>query len=131
MRIHQQAFSAQVELPCKIFHGPDSSSEVAGTAMKIGTASMQLQVDSEAGYWKPVVGEQLRVELLLPVNMDHAGARNLSVRARVAEIVDGPGGTQCLELRFRKPIFKDRGSRNGRAASGSKTANAAGVKWTM
>src|SRR6185436_12584061 len=120
MRIHQQAFSAHVELPCKIFHGPDSSREVAGTAMKIGTASMQLQVDGEAGYWKPVVGEELRVELLLPVNIDLAGARNLSVRARVEEILDGPGGRQCLELRFRKPIFKDRGSRKGRAASVSR-----------
>jgi hypothetical protein len=127
MRIHQQAFSAHVELPCKIFCGPDSLLEIAGMAMKIGAASMHLELGSELGSWKPVVGEQLRVELLLPVNWDQAGARNLSVRARVAEIVERPDGTQSLELRFRKPMFKDRGSRGGRPAS----VNGVAAKWTM
>jgi hypothetical protein len=131
MRIHQQAFSAHVELPCKIFCGPDSLLEIAGMAMKIGAASMHLELGSELGSWKPVVGEQLRVELLLPVNWDQAGARNLSVRARVAEIVERPDGTQALELRFRKPVFKDRGSRNEAAAPLRETANGGAVKWTM
>lgn len=123
MRIGQQMFSAHVELPCRIFCGPGSMLEVPGTAVKISPASVHLQVSG--GSWHPVVGEQLLLELALPVNGDGA-ARNLSVRARVAEVSALPDGSHALELRFRKPVFKDRVSRNGHAAEA-----AAPVKWKM
>src|SRR6266446_4062722 len=102
MRIHEQNFSAQVELPCKIFCGPDSSLELEGTAVYIGPASVRLQVNKPFGSWQPLVGEHLKLELLMPVNIDQAKAKYLSVRATVADVTEEADGTCWLELRFRK-----------------------------
>ena len=149
MRIRQQAFSAQVELPCKIFCGPDSLLEIAATAIRISPASVHVHLKGlprgRSKGWKPVVGEQLHVELVLPADQqvsgkadetegnghsaqgNPAGDRYLSVRGTVAEVIERPDGTQWLELRFRKPIFKERRRDRGVAVSGG----AAPVKWTM
>src|SRR5579859_6382116 len=108
MQIHEERFSAEVELPCKIFWGPDSLLEVAGTAVNIGPASLRLQLDSLDGSWRPLVGESIRLELLLPVKSARAKAKYLSVRARVADVTEMPDGRRRLELRFRKPVFKER-----------------------
>ena len=132
MRIHEQAFSAEVELPCKIFCGPDSMLEFAGTAVNISPASMRLQLGAVPGTWKPTVGEQLRLELLLPVKMEQAKAKYLSVRATVEEVAELPDGTRRLELRFRKPAFKDRPAVEDAAEEGpDKLAKVAQVKWEM
>src|ERR1700676_2386158 len=107
MQIHdEERFSAEVELPCKIFCGPDSLLEVAGTAVNIGPGSVRLQLDTPEGAWNPLVGESIRLELLLPVKSARAKAKYLSVRARVANVTDTPDGKRHLELRFRKPVFK-------------------------
>jgi hypothetical protein len=127
MRIHEQIFSAQVELPCKIFCGPHSLLEFAGTAVNIGPASIRLHMDKLFGAWQPVVGEQLRLELVMPVNMDQAKAKYLSVRATVADVDEQPDGTRWLELRFRKPTFKDRMDEN----TAAEPAKAASAKWKM
>src|SRR5437879_4808981 len=129
MRIHEHAFSAEVELPCKIFCGPDSMLEFAGTAVNISPASMRLQLGAVPGTWEPTVGEQLRLELLLPVKMEQAKAKYLSVRATVEEVAELPDGTRRLELRFRKPAFKDRPVAEDAADEGlDKLAKAAQVK---
>ena len=107
MRIDGQDFSAKVELPCKIFCGPDSMLEFMGVAVNIDTGSLLLQIASHNGPWQPVVGERVRLELSLPVNLELAKAKSLSVRARVANVMDMPDGSQRLELHFRKPSFKD------------------------
>jgi hypothetical protein len=109
MRIEEQDFSAKVELPCKIFCGPDSMLEFSGVAVNINTGSLLLQLGLHNGPWQPVVGEKVRLELSLPVNVELAKAKSLSVRARVANVTDMPDGSQRLELRFRKPSFKDSG----------------------
>ena len=109
MRIDEQDFSAKVELPCKIFCGPDSMLEFSGIAVNINTGSVLLQLERHNGPWQPVVGEKVRLELSLPVNFELAKAKSLSVRARVANVMDMPDGSQRLELRFRKPSFKDIG----------------------
>ena len=109
MRIDEQDFSAKVELPCKIFCGPDSMLEFSGIAVNINTGSLLLQLGALDGPWQPVVGERVRLELSLPVNFELARAKSLSVRARVANVTDMPDGTQRLELHFRKPSFKDSG----------------------
>jgi len=109
MRIDEQDFSAKVELPCKIFCGPDSMLEFSGIAVNINTGSLLLQLETHNGPWQPVVGEKVRLELSLPVNFELAKAKSLNVRARVANVMDMPDGSQRLELRFRKPSFKDSG----------------------
>ena len=110
MRIDEQDFSAKVELPCKIFCGPDSMLEFSGVAVNIDTGSLMLQLGTHNGPWHPVVGERVRLELSLPVNFELAKAKSLSVRARVANVTDMPDGSQRLELHFRKPSFKDSGT---------------------
>jgi hypothetical protein len=109
MRIDEQDFSAKVELPCKIFCGPDSMLEFTGVAVNINTGSVLLQIQAHNGPWQPVVGEKVRLELSLPINFELAKAKSLNVRARVANVTDMPDGRQQLELRFRKPSFKDSG----------------------
>jgi hypothetical protein len=109
MRIDEQDFSAKVELPCKIFCGPDSMLEFTGVAVNINTGSLLLQIQAHNGPWQPVVGEKVRLELSLPINFEAAKAKSLNVRARVANVTEMPDGRQQLELRFRKPSFKDSG----------------------
>lgn len=132
MQLHEERFSAEVELPCRIFCGPDSLLEVAGTALNIGPASVRLRLDSVDGAWHPLVGESILLELLLPVKSARAKAKYLSVRARVADVTDMPDGKRRLELRFRKPAFKERlleaGEKNGGLANASRGAHS---KWRM
>jgi len=87
---------------------------------------MRLHLGKLFGSWQPVVGEQIRLELLMPVNMDQAKAKNLSVRATVADVAEQPDGSRWLELRFRKPIFKDRMDENA-----PQSPKAALAKWKM
>jgi hypothetical protein len=131
MQIHEERFSAEVELPCKIFCGPDSLLEVAGTALNIGPASVRLQLDTPDGAWQPLVGESIRLELLLPVKSARAKAKYLSVRARVSDVTDMPDGKRRLELRFRKPVFKERLKETGENDGLAKTSRAAHAKWRM
>jgi|SRR5689334_1794660 len=132
MQIHEERFSAEVELPCKIFCGPDSLLEVAGTAVNIGPASVRLRLDSLDGAWQPLVGESIRLELLLPVKSARAKAKYLSVRARVADITEMPDGKRRLELRFRKPVFKERLKETGeKNDSLAQLPRAAHAKWRM
>lgn len=131
MQIHEERFSAEVELPCKIFFGPDSLLEIAGTALTIGPASVRLRLDSADGAWHPLVGESIRLELLLPVRSARAKAKYLSVRARVADVMDMPDGKRRLELRFRKPVFKERLKETGESDGLAKASGAAHAKWRM
>ena len=132
MQNHEERFSAEVELPCKIFCGPDSLLEIAGTAVNIGPASVRLHLEPLDGSWQPLVGDTIRVELVMPVNSDHAKEKYLSVRARVLDVVELPDGRRRLELRFRKPVFKERAKENGAGEEGLATpARAAHAKWRM
>jgi hypothetical protein len=127
MRIEDQGFSAKVELPCKIFCGPDSMLEVSGTALNINTGSLQLRLGAPpSGAWHPAVGERVRLELELPVKVMNAKAKCMSLRATIAGVKELPDGTQRLELRFRKASFKD--MMEDRLA---RPAKAAVVKWKM
>ena len=132
MQNHEERFSAEVELPCKIFCGPDSLLEIAGTAVNIGPASVRLHLEPLEGSWQPLVGDTLRVELVMPVKSARAKAKCLSVRARVLNVTELPDGRRRLELRFRKPVFKERAKENGASADRLATpAQAAHAKWRM
>jgi hypothetical protein len=68
----------------------------------------------------------------MPVKSARAKAKYLSVRARVADVSEMPDGRRRLELRFRKPVFKERAKEN--AASEDRMAmpaRAAHAKWRM
>ena len=130
MQISEERFSADVELPCKIFCGPDSLLELAGTAVNIGPASVRLHLDTSSGSWEPLVGESIRLELLLPEKSERAKAKYLSVRARVADVTEMADGKRRLELRFRKPAFKER-LKDVLQASVAETVHAAHAKWRM
>jgi len=132
MQTHDERFSAEVELPCKIFCGPDSLLELAATAVNIGPASVRLHLDLLNGSWEPLVGESLRLELLLPVESARAKAKYLSVRARVADVTELEDGRRRLELRFRKPVFKERSKEQGQNEDRlAKAARAVPAKWRM
>ena len=92
MSLPVRAFSAQVQLPCRVFCGPDSTLELSGTAVSIDTGSLVLampvftstndnvahpQVD------QPKLGDKVRLELSLPVSDQNveqsAGAKYLAV----------------------------------------------------
>ena len=61
-----------------------------------------------------------------------AKAKYLSVRARVADITDMPDGKRRLELRFRKPVFKERLKETGEMNDSlAKAPRAAHAKWRM
>jgi hypothetical protein len=110
MRIDADSFSAKVDLPCKVFCGPDAMLEFAGTAVNIDTAKLLLQLDKLPGSWQPAVGEKVRLELLLPVSAENASARCMSFRARISAVTELPGGGHRVEFAFRRPILKDRAS---------------------
>jgi hypothetical protein len=132
MQNHEERFSADVELPCKIFCGPESLLEVAGTAVNIGPASVRLHLDPVVGSWQPLVGESIRLELVLPVESVRAKAKYLSVRARVEDVSEMPDGRRRLEVRFRKPVFKERPQENGTSENGvAKRARGEHGKWRM
>ena len=77
------------------------------------------------------MGESIRLELLLPVKSARAKAKYLSVRARVADVTDTPDGKRRLELRFRKPVFKERLKESEKDDGLAKTSRVAHVKWRM
>jgi hypothetical protein len=101
------AFAARVNLPCRVFCGPESALELAGTAISIDTGSLVLAVSGGNGTY-PVLGERVRVELSLPAGARRVGERYLAVRARVTEVSEGPDGARRVTMAFRKPSFKER-----------------------
>ena len=101
------AFAARVNLPCRIFYGPDSMLELSGTAVAIDTSSVVLEMTNGNGQIEPELGERVRLELSLPVNAREAGARCLEVRARVAGMQMMRDGSRQVTCTFRKPSFKE------------------------
>jgi hypothetical protein len=127
MRIKETGFSANVALPCRIFIGTDRSVAYSGIAMNIDTGRLSLNLGSLHGAWQPAVGEDVWLELPMPVNVESAKAKLLSVRAKVAAMEQQPDGTKHLELTFRKPSFKDRRT----DAKGPAVPKAATNGWEM
>jgi len=127
MRIKETGFSANVALPCRIFVGANRSVAYSGIAMSIDTGRLSLNLGTLHGTWQPAVGEDVWLELPMPVNVESAKAKLLSVRAKVAAIEQKPDGTRHLELTFRKPSFKDRMA----DSKGPAVPNAAVNGWEM
>jgi hypothetical protein len=81
--------------------------ELSGLTVRIDTGSLVLDLQGLASTY-PEVGERVRLELLLPVNLAQAKAKCLTVRARVTQVKELPDGSRQIGFSFRKAIFKDR-----------------------
>jgi len=69
---------------------------------------------------------------VMPVKSARAKAKCLSVRARVLNVTELPDGRRRLELRFRRPVFKERAKENGANEDRlALPARAAHAKWRM
>lgn len=110
MSVPARAFSAQVELPCRVFCGPDSVLELSGIAVSIDTGSLVLAMPAHdsGGTYQPQLGEKVRLELSLPVTERTARSKYLALRARVAGVTEMHDGSRQIKFTFRKASFKDR-----------------------
>ena len=131
MRIKEAGFSANVALPCQIFVGADRSVAYSGIAMSIETGRLSLNLGSLYGAWQPALGENVWIELAMPVNVKSAKAKLLSVRAKVAGMEHKLDGTKLLDLTFRKPSFKDCGTDAGVDGKGRPLTQAVVNGWEM
>ena len=116
MSMPARAFSAHVQLPCRVFCGPDSILELSGIAVSIDTGSLVLALPVHKGGLDdpgdpcehPQLGDKVRLELSLPVTDLNAGAKYLALRARVAAVTEMHDGSRQIKFTFRKASFKDR-----------------------
>jgi hypothetical protein len=112
MSLPARAFSAQVQLPCRVFCGPESILELSGIAVSIDTRSLVLSMPARASGGdpcnQPQLGDKVRLELSLPVTERSARAKYLALRARVAVVTEMLDGTRQIKFTFRKVSFKDR-----------------------
>src|SRR5436190_18954330 len=110
MSLPARAFSAQVQLPCRVFCGPDSTLELSGTAVSIDTGSVVLAMpvfmSTNENVAHPQLGDKVRLELSLPVAAPNvepsAGAKYLAVQARVAAVTELLDGSRHIKFTFRK-----------------------------
>jgi hypothetical protein len=69
---------------------------------------------------------------VMPANSDSAKSKYLSVRARVSDVSEMPDGRRRLELRFRKPVFKERAKDKESKQDGpARPPRTAHGKWRM
>jgi hypothetical protein len=126
MSVPARAFSARVQLPCRVFCGPDSDVELSGVAVSIDTGSLVLAMPAVNGHHAPQPGDAARLELSLPVSERNAGAKYLALRARVADVTELQDGSRQVTFTFRKASFKDRVE-----GTLSKPPKSAGKGWRM
>jgi hypothetical protein len=111
MSLAGRAFSARVQLPCRVFCGPDSILELSGTAVSIDTRSLVLAMPARSSspepQNQPQLGDSVRLELSLPTERQ-ARAKCLALRARVALVTEMLDGSRHIKFTFRKVSFKDR-----------------------
>ena len=110
MSLPARAFSARVQLPCRVFCGPDSILELSGMAVSIDTRSLVLAIPAHSHSDppnQPQLGDSVRLELSLPTERN-VRARYLALRARVALVTEMLDGTRQIKFTFRKVSFKDR-----------------------
>jgi len=87
MSVPARGFSARVQLPCRVFCGPDSILELSGVAVSIDTGTLVLALPArDSSQSMPQPGDKVRLELSLPVTESTAGAKCLELRARVSNM---------------------------------------------
>ena len=137
MRIKSSGFTANVALPGRIFVGANGSKKYSGIATNLesGRVSVTLQGSEDSDVIGDStgisLGEEVWLELELPVQVESAKAKLLSVRAKGSALDSRPDGSVVVDLTFRKPSFKDlasAGTAPGRTVS--RLSSAAGG-WKM
>ena len=122
MSLPARAFSAHVQLPCRVFCGPESILELSGMAVSIDTGSLVLAMPAPNGSPQhgapedathepcehPKLGDKVRLELSLPVTEVNAGEKYLALQARVAGVTEMHDGSRQIKFTFRKASFKAR-----------------------
>lgn len=108
MRNGLRISSPPIELPCTVLLGPEGKQKLTGVAVKIDPSSVVLRLQGESSLM-PHLGDWVDLNVHLPVNLEHAQARDLSVRARVVSVLDVREGVHELVLNFRRAKFTDRG----------------------
>jgi hypothetical protein len=103
MKISDQLFSAEVELPCRLFY--DTGMAVSGTVTSIDTGNLVLELlaaPKDLG-----IEDRVRLEVALPAGPRQVGSKYLNVRARLTNIEESRG---FWKLRFKlwKTKFSDR-----------------------
>ena len=110
MSLPARAFSAHVQLPCRVFCGPESILELSGMAVSIDTGSLVLAMPARNGNpehapepcEQPKLGDKVRLELSLPVTEVNAGEKYLALQARVAGVTEMLDGSRQIKFTFRK-----------------------------
>ena len=77
----------------------------------------------------PQLGDQVRLELSLPVTEQSARAKYMALNARVAEVAELNDGSRHVKFTFRKASFKDRVE--SEEAKPAKSAKPSGKGWRM
>ena len=103
MKISDQLFSAEVELPCKLFY--ESGAAVSGTVTSIDTGNLVLELPAapkDLG-----LEDRVRLEVALPRDPKRLGSKFLNVRARLINMEE-TGGFWKLRFKLWKTRFADR-----------------------
>jgi len=77
-------------------------------ATSIDTRSLVLALPVSPERADLELGEQVRLELYLPVSEQQAASKYLAVRARVSQVTALHDGSREVTFTFRKASFKDR-----------------------
>jgi hypothetical protein len=104
MKINDQVFSAEVELPCRLFH--ESGPEISGIVTSIDTGSLVLElpaVPKDLG-----IEDRVRLEMALPVGPGQVGSKYLNVRGRLVNVEMSRRGSWQLRFKLWKTRFSDR-----------------------
>ena len=79
----------------------------------------------------PRVGDKVGLDVHLPVNFELAGAKDLSIRGQVIEVMEMRDGARQFVLSFRRANFKDRNGKNGDLVAPKRKGRAAPKEWEM
>ena len=106
MRTSLRLYSPPMELPCTVLTGPDGRQKLSGVAVKIDSSSVVLRLECDSKQ-APRLGDWVQLNVHLPVNLEHAQARDLSAKARVVSATMREGAREFV-LNFRRAKFTDR-----------------------
>jgi hypothetical protein len=103
MKISERLFSAEVDLPCKLFY--ETGTVVSGKVTSIDTGSLVLQllaVPQNLG-----MEDRVRLEVTLPPGPQQIGSKYLNVHARLVSMEEHSGFWK-LQFKLWKTSFSDR-----------------------